>query len=72
MIAMPTVVTVSECPIPHHRPVSSAGRSPRCRETIVVTATTWSASVACRMPSTKPSVTTSSAPLTIHASCHSA
>ena len=53
--APPTRNTVSEWPMPQSPPIHAARRKLRSRETIVVMATTWSASVACLSPSRKPS-----------------
>ena len=52
--APPTRNTVSEWPIPQSPPIHAARRKLRSRETIVVIATTWSASVACLRPSRNP------------------
>ena len=46
MIAPPTARIVSVCPMPHRTPVHAAAQTERWRLTIVVTAITWSASVA--------------------------
>src|SRR6266581_3599163 len=46
MIAAPTTTMVSVCPIPQRIPIRSAARSVRCRVTMVLTAMTWSGSVA--------------------------
>ena len=40
---------------PQSAPISAAPAVVRCRETMVATATTWSGSVACRMPRKNPS-----------------
>ena len=45
-IAPPTARIVSVCPSPQSAPVHAAARTERWRLTIVVTAMTWSASVA--------------------------
>ena len=46
MIAPPTARIVSVCPSPQSTPVHAAARTERWRLTIVVTAMTWSGSVA--------------------------
>jgi hypothetical protein len=62
MIATPTVMMVMVCPIPQAAPTSAEPASERCRLTMVATATTWSASVACRMPRMKPSPSSDARP----------
>ena len=54
MIAAPTAMTVMVCPTPQAAPISAEPAKLRSRLTIVAMATTWSASVACRIPSKKP------------------
>jgi len=54
MIVPPSRKTVSECPIPHSTPTRAARATDRSRATIAVTATTWSASVACLSPRSAP------------------
>ena len=54
MIAPPTATMVSVWPMPQSTPISAAAPTRRCRATMVVTAITWSGSVACRMPRKKP------------------
>jgi hypothetical protein len=46
MMAPPTATMVMVCPTPHKPPIKAASESDRSRLTIVVTARTWSASVA--------------------------
>ena len=58
MITPPTTMMVTVCPMPHKLPIRAAPQALRCRLTIVDTAITWSASVACRMPRRKPSTIT--------------
>jgi hypothetical protein len=55
MIAQPTTRIVTVCPRPHNAPMAVEAQMRRSRATIVVTATTWSASVAWRIPSSRPS-----------------
>src|SRR5579862_197752 len=59
--APPTTNTVSEWPMPQRPPIQAARAKLRSRVTIVVTATTWSASVACRRPRRKPRIPAESA-----------
>src|SRR5439155_25331742 len=54
MIAPPTATMVKVWPMPQSTPMSAAAPTRRCRATMVVTAITWSGSVACRMPRKKP------------------
>ena len=54
MIAAPTAMTVTVCPTPQAAPISAEPATLRSRLTIVAMATTWSASVACRIPRKKP------------------
>jgi hypothetical protein len=54
MIAPPTRNTVTECPRPHAIPIRAAAPIRRSLLTIVVTAITWSASVAWRIPRINP------------------
>ena len=54
MIAAPTAMTVMVCPTPQAAPISAEPATLRSRLTIVAMATTWSASVACRIPRKKP------------------
>ena len=54
MIAMPTAMTVMVWPTPQAAPISAELRNERSRLTMVAMATTWSASVACRIPRKKP------------------
>src|SRR5580658_8611672 len=54
MIAAPTNRIVMVWPTPHRIPIRPACRMLRCRLTMVVTAMTWSGSVAWRMPSRNP------------------
>ena len=54
MIAAPTNMTVTVCPTPQAAPISAEPATLRSRLTIVAMATTWSASVACRIPRKKP------------------
>jgi hypothetical protein len=60
MIAPPTANTVKVWPSPHSTPIEAALRTLPCRDTIVLTAMTWSASVACSMPSRNPITMTGS------------
>ena len=55
MIAAPTASTVSVWPSPHTMPTRLAAVRRRSRLTMVVTAITWSGSVACRIPISNPS-----------------
>ena len=54
MIATPTAMTVTVCPTPQAAPINAEPATLRWRLTIVAMATTWSASVACRIPRKKP------------------
>ena len=54
MIAAPTAMTVTVCPTPQAAPITAQPATLRSRLTIVAMATTWSASVACRIPRKKP------------------
>ena len=54
MMPTPTAKMVMVWPAPQRAPIQAAVRMRRSRLTMVETATTWSASVACRMPRTKP------------------
>ena len=54
MIATPTTTTVTVWPRPHSAPIRVRCAKRRLRLRIVVTAMTWSASVAWRMPSRNP------------------
>ncbi len=54
MMSTPTITTVIVWPRPHSAPISVVSRKRRLRFRIVVTAITWSASVAWRMPSRNP------------------
>src|SRR5450755_2021036 len=47
-------MTVMLCPTPQAAPISAEPTTLRSRLTIVAMATTWSASVACRIPRKKP------------------
>ena len=51
----PTAMTVSVWPTPHSAPIKEASLIVRWRATMVVTAMTWSGSVAWRIPKKKPS-----------------
>src|SRR5215467_11071600 len=54
MMAVPTTKIVSVCPTLQKIPVQAARLILFCRLTMVVTAITWSGSVACRMPRKNP------------------
>ena len=54
MIAAPTVMTMTVCPTPQAAPIRAEPATLRSRLTMVAMATTWSASVACRIPRKKP------------------
>ena len=54
MMAEPTTKMVRVCPMPQKMPVRAAFSRLRWRLTIVVTATTWSGSVAWRIPRKNP------------------
>ena len=54
MMRMPTTATVIVWPSPHSAPMTVVWKKRLLRARIVVTAMTWSASVACRMPSRNP------------------
>ena len=55
MMALPTAKIVSVCPMPQYTPTMAELARLRCRLTMVVTAMTWSGSVACRIPRKNPS-----------------
>ena len=54
-MAMPTAVTVTVWPTPQNAPTSAPAPKRRVRATMVATATTWSGSVACWTPKSRPS-----------------
>ena len=54
MMIPPTSMIVIVCPSPQAAPIIAEPRTERWRLTIVAIATTWSGSVACRMPRKKP------------------
>jgi hypothetical protein len=54
-IAVPAAAMVSVCPSPQNAPTSAPEAKRFVRLTMLATATTWSASVACWSPKTKPS-----------------
>ena len=54
MIAAPTTKIVNVCPVPQNTPIHAAFEILRSRLTMVVTAITWSGSVAWRMPRKNP------------------
>src|SRR5437867_2921589 len=54
MMTPPTRTMVSVWPTPHRTPMTMPPRSVCCRVTIVLTAITWSGSVAWRIPRKKP------------------
>ncbi len=53
-IAIPAAVVVTVCPRPQKAPTSAPAPNRRVRATMVATATTWSGSVACWMPKSRP------------------
>src|SRR5207249_7337322 len=57
-IAAPTRTIVIVWPMPQSMPMSDAWRIDRCPLTMVLTAITWSGSVACRIPKKKPTAMT--------------
>ena len=62
-MTMPTANSGTVCPSPQDAPTHTLRQMlPRLPLTMVATATTWSASVACLRPSRKPSASAAQAP----------
>ena len=62
----PTTRIVSVWPTPQSAPIIAAPPVVRWRVTMVVTAMTWSGSVACRMPRKNPSTDSARRPVNVH------